>query len=52
MGLCGQIMSMISGSGTQFISKHGEQESKARLKKMICIMEDVVDKSNGLNKLF
>jgi signal recognition particle GTPase len=34
---------MIPGFGTEFISKSGEQESQARLKKMMCIMDSMND---------
>ncbi|CAF0806738.1 unnamed protein product [Didymodactylos carnosus] len=50
MGPFGQIMGMIPGFGTEFISKSGEQESQARLKKMMCIM-DKLDHLDGA-KLF
>jgi signal recognition particle subunit SRP54 len=43
MGPFGQIMGMIPGFGTEFISKSGEQESQARLKKMMCIMDSMND---------
>ncbi|CAF0947754.1 unnamed protein product [Adineta steineri] len=43
MGSFGQIMSMIPGFSTDSISKHGEQESQARLKKMMCIMDSMND---------
>ncbi|CAF0832130.1 unnamed protein product [Adineta steineri] len=43
MGPFGQIMSMIPGFSTDSISKHGEQESQARLKKMMCIMDSMND---------
>lgn len=49
MGPFGQIMSMIPGFGTEFMSKSGEQESQARLKKMMCIMDSMND--NGKLKL-
>jgi signal recognition particle GTPase len=34
---------MIPGFGTEFISKSGEQESQARLKKMMCVMDSMND---------
>jgi signal recognition particle GTPase len=45
---------MIPGFGTEFISKSGEQESQARLKKMMCIMDSMNDngKSWLLNILY
>ncbi|CAF3946730.1 unnamed protein product [Rotaria magnacalcarata] len=43
MGPFGQIMGMIPGFGTEFISKSGEQESQARLKKMMCVMDSMND---------
>ncbi|CAF0813666.1 unnamed protein product [Adineta ricciae] len=43
MGPFGQIMGMIPGFGTEFISKSGEQESQARLRKMMCIMDSMND---------
>ncbi len=41
---------MIPGFGTEFISKSGEQESQARLKKMMCVMDSMND--NGKEGLF
>ena len=40
---------MIPGFGTEFISKSGEQESQARLKKMMCIMDSMNDEGIELN---
>jgi hypothetical protein len=41
---------MIPGFGTEFISKSGEQESQARLKKMMCVMDSMND--NGMDVFF
>jgi signal recognition particle subunit SRP54 len=39
---------MIPGFGTEFLSKGGEKESAARLKRMMCIMDSMNDKGNNL----
>lgn len=44
MGPINQIMGMIPGFGTEFLSKGGEKESAARLKRMMCIMDSMNDK--------
>ncbi|CAF3841771.1 unnamed protein product [Rotaria sp. Silwood1] len=41
MGPLGQVMSMIPGFGTEFMSKSDERESQARLKKFMCIMDSM-----------
>uniref|UniRef100_A0A914LI06 Signal recognition particle 54 kDa protein n=2 Tax=Meloidogyne TaxID=189290 RepID=A0A914LI06_MELIC len=43
MGPFGQIMSMIPGFGSDFLSKGNEQESMARLKKLMTIMDSMAD---------
>lgn len=43
MGPFGQIMGMIPGFGTDFMSKGNEQESMARLKKLMTIMDSMND---------
>ncbi|CAF1314832.1 unnamed protein product [Rotaria sordida] len=43
MGSFGQVISMIPGFGTEFMSKNDEQKSQARLKKMMCIMDSMND---------
>ncbi|KAL3080859.1 hypothetical protein niasHT_031355 [Heterodera trifolii] len=43
MGPFGQIMSMIPGFGTDFLSKGNEQESMSRLKKLMTIMDSMAD---------
>ncbi|XP_036002615.1 signal recognition particle 54 kDa protein-like [Fundulus heteroclitus] len=43
MGPFGQIMGMIPGFGTDFMSKGNEQESMARLKKLMTIMDSMSD---------
>ncbi|CAF2841295.1 unnamed protein product [Rotaria sp. Silwood2] len=43
MDSLGQVISMIPGLGTEFISKSGEQESQVHLKKMMCIMDSMND---------
>ncbi|KAM4564707.1 signal recognition particle subunit SRP54-like [Fundulus diaphanus] len=43
MGPLGQIMGMIPGFGTDFMSKGNEQESMARLKKLMTIMDSMSD---------
>ncbi|KAI0983621.1 hypothetical protein GJ496_002791 [Pomphorhynchus laevis] len=43
MGPFGQIMGMIPGFGTDFLTKHGEEESHARVKRMMCIMDSMND---------
>ncbi|KAL7672162.1 hypothetical protein ACOME3_007056 [Neoechinorhynchus agilis] len=43
MGPFGQIMGMIPGFGTDFLTKHGERESQARVKRMMCIMDSMND---------
>jgi signal recognition particle subunit SRP54 len=35
---------MIPGFGTDFLTKGGEKESAARLKRMMCIMDSMNDK--------
>lgn len=44
MGPINQIMGMIPGFGTEFLSKGTEKESAARLKRMMCIMDSMSDK--------
>ena len=44
MGPINQIMGMIPGMGTDFLTKGGEKESAARLKRMMCIMDSMNDK--------
>lgn len=44
MGPINQIMGMIPGFGTEFLSKGNEKESAARLKRMMCIMDSMNDK--------
>ncbi|PFX23134.1 signal recognition particle 54 kDa protein [Stylophora pistillata] len=55
MGPFGQIMGMIPGFSTDFLSKGNEQESMARLKKLMTIMDSMndeeLDSPNGA-KLF
>lgn len=41
---------MIPGFGSDFLSKGGEKESAARLKRMMCIMDSMNDK--GSKSLF
>lgn len=43
MGPFSQIMSMIPGFGTDFLSKGNEQESVMRLKKLMTIMDSMAD---------
>lgn len=43
MGPFGQIMSMIPGLGSDFMTKGNEQESMARLKKLMTIMDSMND---------
>lgn len=43
MGPFGQIMSMIPGLGSDFMTKGSEQESMARLKKLMTIMDSMND---------
>lgn len=43
---------MIPGFGTEFISKSGEQESQARLKKMMCVMDSMNDNGRFFLLLF
>ena len=43
---------MIPGFGTEFISKSGEQESQARLKKMMCIMDSMNDNGKKFISFF
>ncbi|KAJ4918447.1 hypothetical protein JOQ06_000757 [Pogonophryne albipinna] len=43
MGPFGQIMGMIPGFGTDFMSKGNEQESMSRLKKLMTIMDSMND---------
>uniref|UniRef100_A0A8C5KVY2 Signal recognition particle subunit SRP54 n=1 Tax=Jaculus jaculus TaxID=51337 RepID=A0A8C5KVY2_JACJA len=43
MGPFGQILGMIPGFGTDFMSKGNEQESMARLKKLMTIMDSMND---------
>uniref|UniRef100_A0A674NBT1 Signal recognition particle 54 kDa protein n=1 Tax=Takifugu rubripes TaxID=31033 RepID=A0A674NBT1_TAKRU len=47
MGPFGQIMGMIPGFGTDFMSKGNEQESMARLKKLMTIMDSMNDQGNS-----
>lgn len=44
MGPINQIMGMIPGFSTEFLTKGGEKESAARLKRMMCIMDSMNDK--------
>ncbi|RNA28883.1 signal recognition particle 54 kDa [Brachionus plicatilis] len=44
MGPINQIMGMIPGFSTDFLTKGGEKESAARLKRMMCIMDSMNDK--------
>lgn len=44
MGPINQIMGMIPGFSTEFLTKGGERESAARLKRMMCIMDSMNDK--------
>lgn len=46
MGPFQQIMSMIPGFGPDFMSKGNEQESVARLKRLMTIMDSMAD--NGI----
>ncbi|KAJ4918444.1 hypothetical protein JOQ06_000754 [Pogonophryne albipinna] len=46
MGPFGQIMGMIPGFGTDFMSKGNEQESMSRLKKLMTIMDSMNDQGN------
>ena len=43
MGPINQIMGMIPGFSTEFLTKGGEKESAARLKRMMCIMDSMND---------
>lgn len=43
MGPFGQIMGMIPGFSSEFLTKGGEQESMARLKKLMTIMDSMND---------
>lgn len=43
MGPFGQIMNMIPGFSSDFLTKGGEQESMARLKKLMTIMDSMSD---------
>lgn len=43
MGPFGQIMSMIPGLGSDFMTKGNEQESMSRLKKLMTIMDSMTD---------
>lgn len=43
MGPINQIMGMIPGFSTDFLTKGGEKESAARLKRMMCIMDSMND---------
>lgn len=55
MGPINQIMGMIPGFGSDFLTKGGEKESAARLKRMMCIMDSMNDKeldSNDGAKIF
>jgi signal recognition particle subunit SRP54 len=55
MGPINQIMGMIPGFSTDFLTKGGEKESSARLKRMMCIMDSMNDKeldSNDGSKIF
>lgn len=48
MGPFSQIMSMIPGLGSDFMTKGSEQESMARLKKLMTIMDSMNDSGNFL----
>uniref|UniRef100_A0AAZ3PW17 Signal recognition particle 54 kDa protein n=1 Tax=Oncorhynchus tshawytscha TaxID=74940 RepID=A0AAZ3PW17_ONCTS len=50
MGPFGQIMGMIPGFGTDFMSKGNEQESMARLKKLMTIMDSMNDQGGDMSK--
>lgn len=55
MGPMSQIMGMLPGFSTEFLTKGGEQESMARLKRLMTIMDSMTDKeldSLDGNKLF
>ena len=42
--LCFFVQGMIPGFSTEFLTKGGEKESAARLKRMMCIMDSMNDK--------
>jgi signal recognition particle GTPase len=42
--LIGCLKGMIPGFSTEFLTKGGEKESAARLKRMMCIMDSMNDK--------
>ena len=43
MGPMSQIMGMLPGFGTDFLTKGGEQESMARLKRLMTMMDSMTD---------
>ncbi|KAK2163246.1 hypothetical protein LSH36_83g04089 [Paralvinella palmiformis] len=50
MGPFSQIMSMIPGLGSDFMTKGSEQESMARLKKLMTIMDSMNDQGGDMAK--
>ncbi|KAG8126268.1 hypothetical protein E2320_021612 [Naja naja] len=50
MGPFSQILGMIPGFGTDFMSKGNEQESMARLKKLMTIMDSMNDQGGDMSK--
>lgn len=47
MALCFSSQGMIPGFSSDFLTKGGEQESMARLKKLMTIMDSMNDKGKG-----